>query len=102
VFDARGRMLGKGTASKGRVYAPSVVADLDGDGSREIVVGGNDGTVAAYDLRGGSLQVRPGWPSSTCSGGQCPETRGLAAADIDGDGRDEVVATTTNTSSTGS
>jgi len=102
VFDAQGRMLGKGTASKGRVYAPSVVADLDGDGTPEIVVGGDDGTVAAYDLRGGALQVRSGWPASTCSGGQCPETRGLAAADIDGDGRTEVVATTTNTSETGS
>ena len=101
VFDAAGHQLGKGTATEGRVYAPSVVADLDGDGSREIVVGGNDGTVAAYDLRGGALQVRPGWPASTCSGGQCPETRGLAAADLDGDGRDEVVATTTNTSPSG-
>lgn len=102
VFDAGGQMLGKGTATKGRVYAPSVVADLDGDGRKEIVVGGNDGTVAAYRLVGGALQVVPGWPASTCSGGQCPETRGLAAADLDRDGRIEVVATTTNTSSTGS
>ena len=31
VFDAKGRPLGKGTATKGRVYAPGVVADLDGD-----------------------------------------------------------------------
>jgi VCBS repeat protein len=102
VFDARGRLLGKGTASQGRVYAPGVVADLDGDGTREIVVGGNEGTVAAYSLAGGRLQVEPGWPASTCSGGQCPETRGLAAADLDRDGRIEVVATTTNTSQTGS
>jgi hypothetical protein len=102
VFDARGRQLAKGTASTGRVYAPSVVADLDGDGTREIVVGGNEGTVAAYDLSARGLQVRPGWPASTYSGGHCPETRGLAAADLDGDGRDEVVATTTNTSDTGS
>jgi VCBS repeat protein len=101
VFDAKGRQLGKGTATAGRVYAPSVVADLDGDGTPEIVVGGNEGTVAAYDLRGGTLQPKPGWPASTCSGGQCPETRGLAAADLDGDGRAEVVATTTNTSETG-
>src|SRR5215203_6826924 len=51
VFSPKGRLLGKGTATSGRVYAPSVVADLDRDGEREIVVGGNEGTVAAYSLR---------------------------------------------------
>ena len=76
VFDAKGRLLGKGTATHGRVYAPGVVADLDGDGGKEIVVGGDDGTVAAYDLAGGRLRLKPGWPASTCSGGQCPEARG--------------------------
>ena len=101
VFDAKGRQLGKATATKGRVYAPGAVADLDGDGRTEIVVGGNEGTVAAYELRGGRLSLEPGWPASTCSGGQCPEARGLAAADLDGDGRIEVVVTTTNTSPTG-
>jgi FG-GAP-like repeat len=102
VFDAGGHMLAKGTATKGRVYAPGVVADLDGDKVPEIVVGGNEGTVAAYDLIGGNLQLKPGWPASTCSGGQCPEARGMAAADLDGDGKTEVVVTTTNTSPTGS
>ena len=102
VFDARGRLLGKGTATSGRVYAPGVVADLDGDGTREIVVGGNDGTVAAYVLAGGELRLKAGWPASTCSGGQCPEARGMAAGDLDGDGRVEVAVTTTNTSPTGS
>ena len=102
VYSAKGKPLGKGTATEGRVYTPGVVADLDRDGVKEIVVGGNDGTVAAYNLTAGGLQPKQGWPASTCSGGQCPETRGMAAADLDGDGRIEVVATTTNTASSGS
>ena len=101
VFDANGQELGRGRASKGRVYAPSVVADLDADGITDIVVGGNSGTVAAYEFRGGRLQRKAGWPASTNSGGQSPEVRGLAAADLNGDGRVEVVATTTNTSPKG-
>ncbi len=91
VFDAKGQLLGKGTASKGRVYAPGVVADLDGDKIPDIVVGGNEGTVAAYEFVGGKLRLKRGWPASTCSGGQCPEVRGMAAADLEGDGHVEVV-----------
>jgi hypothetical protein len=103
VFDAAGKPLGaKGTATKGRIYAPHVVADLDGDGTTEIVVGGNEGTVAAYEWKGGALAVKQGWPASTASGGQSPEARGMAAADLDGDGKIEIVVTTTNTSDTGS
>ncbi|HSS68519.1 MAG TPA: VCBS repeat-containing protein [Nocardioidaceae bacterium] len=100
VFDAKGHQLGKGTATDGRVYAPEAVADLDGDGRKEIVVGGS-GSVAAYDLVHGRLKVKRGWPASVRSGGQTPEVRGLAAADLNHDGRVEVVATTTNTSPTG-
>jgi len=99
VFDPKGKQLAKGTATKGRVYAPGVVADLDGDGVKEIVVGGNAGTVAAYNYKNGALV--PKWTASTSSGGQDPEARGMAAGDLDGDGKIEVAVTTTNTSTTG-
>ena len=100
VYSATGAKLATGTATSGRVYAPSVVADLDGDGVTEIVVGGS-GTVGAYEWRNGQLVTKQGWPASVASGGQKPEVRGLAAADLDGNGTIEVVATTTNTSPTG-
>ncbi len=101
VYDAAGKLLGKGTAGAGRVYPPSVVADLEGDGVVDIVTAGNEGTVAAYEFRAGKLVGKPGWPASTRSGGQAPEARGIAAADLDGDGTVEVAVTTTNTSDTG-
>src|SRR5262249_36013946 len=99
VYDASGKQLAKGTATKGRVYAPGVVADLDKDGAIDVVVGGNDGTGAAYTWKGGTLA--PKWTASTNSGGDSPEARGMAAADLDGDGQIEVAVTTTNTATTG-
>lgn len=82
---------------EGRIYAPPVCEDLDGDGIFEVVVGSGNGKVAAYEWKNNGLSVKQGWPASTCDAGQCPEVRGLAAGDLNGDGTIEIIATTTQT-----
>jgi len=81
----------------GRIYAPVVCADLEGDGIYEIVYGSTNGEVGAYEWRTNTLTPKNGWPVSTCDAGQCPEVRGLAAGGLYGDGTIEVVATTNQT-----
>jgi hypothetical protein len=96
VYDTAGRKLAQADGNDSRIYAPFVVADLDGDGTLEIVCG-QGRQVYAYEWRQGALQVKPGWPVDTTTAGEAPEVRGLAAADLAGDGMIEVVATTTQT-----
>ena len=101
VWDANGNQLakaphGSGYPHRSRIYAPAVLADLEHDGIYEIVVGSGD-VVAAYEWKNNNLIIKSGWPASVCSAEQYPETRGLAAADLDNNGTIEVVATTTQT-----
>jgi hypothetical protein len=87
--------------------APLRYADLDGDGTQELIVPTEDGTVHAYEPDGSEL---PGWPVHTMTqmqavdhmsapgfaavSGDAPPReapRGALVADLDGDGVPEVV-----------
>ena len=70
-----------------------IAADLDGDGRREIVVIGHCGTpgseIRAYNSEDGSLR----WSMSNSDICDWPSPPAPSAADLDGDGKEEVVYT---------
>ncbi|HRD66877.1 MAG TPA: FG-GAP-like repeat-containing protein [Candidatus Competibacter sp.] len=73
-----------------RLWPGIVVADLDNNGSLEIVTGDGSGYISVYTGNGTNY---PGWPIQPT--GTSNEIRSLAVADIDGDGDKEIVVCST-------
>lgn len=106
VYDHTGAVLHQEPTDNhhfGRVYMPGVVADLEGDGITEVVVGGSRGSVAAYEFLDGALRIKDGWPATACNSSGCDdvEVRGMSAGDLDRDGTIEIAVSTTETADDG-
>jgi hypothetical protein len=75
-----------GASNVGRTWPNIVVKDVDKDGQPEIVSAHSGGYVSVYDRNG---YFKPGWPKQPVTN----ELRGLAVADLDGNGDEEVIVT---------
>ena len=75
-----------GASSVGRTWPGIVLADVDGDGSPEIVTAHGGGWVSVYNGQG---YFKPGWPQQPITS----ELRGLLVSDLDGDGHIEIIVT---------
>lgn len=74
-----------GNVSKGMVFCTPIVKDFNGDGKLEIAIAYANGSVSLLNNQG---YFMPGWPQSTGDN----SVWALAADDLDGDGKQEIIA----------
>jgi subtilisin family serine protease len=88
-IDRTGRLTGLGKLPGAWVFSSPVLGDLDGDGRQEIAIGSGelDGT-GFFSVVDGDGRLLPGWPVVT----EVAISASAALADLDGDGRPEVIA----------
>ena len=70
--------------SVGHTWCSPVVADIDGDGGKEIVTAHGNGLVSVLDANG---YFKPGFPVTPCAA----SARSLKVEDLDGDGLYEII-----------
>ncbi|MCU0610302.1 MAG: VCBS repeat-containing protein, partial [Candidatus Eisenbacteria bacterium] len=89
LLDSAGQPLpGWPVQIQDQLWATPTLADLDGDGSLEVIVGTRGAKLHVFGLDGSE---RPGWPNSL-SGSQYGIPNPVTAVDLDGDGGLEIVA----------
>ncbi|HEX7133534.1 MAG TPA: FG-GAP-like repeat-containing protein [Iamia sp.] len=79
-------------ATTGRVVQQPAVGDIDGDGAKEVVVNTETGYLEAYEANGSRRWATCNANSRTGCGGMTSHS-GVVIADVDDDGRQEVIAT---------
>jgi hypothetical protein len=95
VLDATTGATKHRAASPNRVWGDVAIADLAGDGHPSAILARFDGNVFVYD---GALSARAGWPVKPFASG---EVRALAVANLDGNGKLQVIAGVASGVSTG-
>jgi hypothetical protein len=91
VYDAEGTMMPGWPRSTGRLKAPAAAADLNNDGSMEILVGDDTGTLHVWERNGEYLS---GWPVTIDD--QYRILAKPAVGDVDQDNQPEIVVPMTN------